>query len=227
MGARDPDSPGPQAPRRKREVRRDASCEVRGGDLVRRGVVALCPDEIRFHTGRTGRAGKDFYIHIRFDDITAMVADGPLGTLTVTARDQEAVTFHLGRLAVKWKQIIDDRPDLLRDLGVNARSRVALVAVDDDALVQALEARVPSFADGDGLDVLFVGAEHPADLARLGRLASRVRPGGVVWLVYAARGRAVTATAIVEAAVAAGLVSGTTVELSPGRLALRLLRLAR
>jgi hypothetical protein len=201
--------------------------------VVRRGMAALCPDELRFHTGRTGREGEDFFLHLRFEHITSLVADGPAGTLTVATPDQEAIIFHLGRLAVPWKQIIDERPDLLRDLGVTARARVALVADDDDALVQALAARTPGDADsaseaGDGLDVLFAGVQHRADLARLGAMAARVRPGsGVVWVVYPAGSRAVTEAAIVAAGRALGLASGITVELSPGRLALRLMRLPR
>jgi hypothetical protein len=195
----------------------------------RAGVAALCADELRFHTGRTGREGQDFFVHIRFDEIVSLVADGAAGTLTVATDDQGAVIFHLGRLATAWKQIIEDRPDLLRDLGVTARSRVALVGVDDDALCQALAARVPGFADGAAdagrLDVLFLGAEHRADLARLAAAAGRVRRGGVIWVVYPVTSRAVTGAEIVAAGGAAGLLAGDEVALSPERVAQKLMRL--
>ena len=143
--------------------------------------------------------------------------------------DQEPIVFHLGRLAVGWKQIIDERPDLLRDLGVGARSRVALVAVDDDALLEALAARGPDLAaeTGDGLDVLFAGVHHRTDLARLDALAARVKPGGVMWVVYPAGSRGLTETAIADAARAAGLAAGVTVEVSARSVAVRMVRLAR
>jgi hypothetical protein len=229
VGARNPDSPGPPAPPRKRAIPRDTSCKVRIGRVVRRGVAALTPDELRFHTGRTGRHGEDFFLHLRFEHITSLVADGPAGTLTVATAEQEPIVFHLGRLAVAWKQIIEDRPDLLRELGVGARSRVALVAVDDDALLEALAARGPGLAaeTGDGLDVLFAGVHHRADLARLDALAARVKPGGVMWVVYPTGSRGLTETAIVDAARAAGLAAGVTVEVSPRTVAMRMVRLAR
>jgi hypothetical protein len=232
MGTRSPDAPDAAAPRRgKKAVRRDVRCKAQIGRgaarVVRSGVAALCPDELRFHTGRTGRQGEDLFVHIRFEHIARLVADGPAGTLLVVTAEGDEVIFHLGRLAVPWKQIIEERPDLLRELGVDARSRVAVVAVDDELLLSELSARVPGFADsaGDGLDVLFAGAEHRADLARLPALAARVRRGGVVWVVYPQGSRTIEEDEIVAAGRAAGLVDGGTVELSPGRQAMKLAKL--
>ncbi len=196
---------------------------------MRRGTATLADEELRFHTGRTGREGEDFFLHLRFDELTSIVVDGPKGTLTVSTPEHRDIVFHLGRTAVAWKELIDERPDLLRDLGVTPGARVGLEAIVDDELEAALRARVGELAPGDdedgGLDVLFAGVEHRADLTRLAQLVARVRPGtGVVWLVYPERSRTLAEDDLVAAARAAGLVAGRSLELSPGRIALRLTR---
>jgi hypothetical protein len=234
MGTRSPDSPDPAAPARgKKPVRRQVSCKVQVGRgparAVRGGVAALTPEELRFHTGRTGRHGRDFFIHIRFEQITSLVADGPAGTLTVATAEGDEVVFFLGRLAVAWKEVIEERPDLLRDLGVSERSRVAVVAVDDDELLQLLEARVRGFGetadDAGDLDALLTGVEHRADLARLGALAARVRAGaGALWVIFRDGVRGVDEEEVAAAGRAAGLVPGKTVVLARDRVALRLAR---
>jgi hypothetical protein len=233
MGVRNPDGPGPTAARRgKKAVRLDANCKVKIGKVVRSGVAVLTPEELRFNTGRTGREGEDFFVHVRFEHVTSVSADPRTGTLTVATADSGPVTFDLGGLAVPWKAIFVERPDILRELGVTAKSRVALVSVDDEALVAALKRRVRDFsAEGgdagvDDLDYLFVGVEHRADLARLPALATRVRrPGGVIWLVHPAKGRNLAESDLTGGARAAGLVDGPVVEISPGMLARKLTRL--
>lgn len=231
MGVRNPDGPGPSAARRgKKPVRLDASCKVQIGKVVRSGVAVLTPEELRFNTGRTGREGEDFFVHFRLEQITSLSADGHAGTLTVASADEGPVVFRLGRLAVEWKRIIDERPDLLRDLGVSPKSRVGIVSVDDETLESALKGRIRDlFGDGsdaDGLDFLFAGAEHRADLGRLAALAARVRrPGGVIWLVHPAKSRNLPEPEIQSAARAAGLVDGPDVEISTTTLARKLTRL--
>jgi hypothetical protein len=225
VGTRNPDSPDPSAPRRRKAPPLSTGCKARvGRGPLRRGTATLAPEELRFHTGRTGREGEDFSVHVRHEDITTIEADGPAGILTVSTREQGTLVFYLGRLAVAWKEILDERPDLLRELEVTPGTRVVLVGVQDDRLEALLGAR-PEVPEPEIVDVLFAGAEHPADLARLATLAARVRRGGgLIWVVYPEGSRAITAVEIEASARALGLVSGVTVELSPGRLALRLSR---
>jgi hypothetical protein len=187
-------------------------------------MAVLGPEELHFHTGRTGREGEDFVLHLRYDDITALRADGPAGTLTVATGDEGEVVLQLGRLAVAWKAWIDERPSVLRDLGLTPKSRVAWVGVDDDVMEQALGGLEQTDL-GDGLDAMFAGAEHRADLARLEALAQRVRPdGGVLWVVVPAESRVIAEAELAAAARALGLALGRTVELPPGRRAFRLTR---
>ena len=44
---------------------------------LRNGTAALGPDELRFHTGRTGKQGKDFFLHIAYEDIQELELDAP------------------------------------------------------------------------------------------------------------------------------------------------------
>ena len=224
MGSRSPDTPEPPRPRGKKAPVYSARCKarLRGGQL-RRGTAVLGPGELRFHTGRTGREGEDFVLHLRFDDITALEVDGPAGILKVTTGEEGEVVFHLARLAVPWKERIEARPDLRRDLGLGARARIAWVGIDDDVMLAALGPGSTS-DPGDGLDAIFAGVEHRADLARLATLAQRVRSGGLIWAVYPPESRSIAEADIFAAARAAGLVDGRAVELAPERLALRLTR---
>lgn len=220
MGSRNPDTPQPPRPRGKKAAPLSTGTKARiGRGPLRRGTATLAPEELRFHTGRTGREGEDFSVHVRYEDILAFEADGPKGTLTVSTAEHGELVFHLGRVAVAWAEKLGERPDLLRDLGVSKVASVAVVGVQDERLDEALRGRVVEDAV---VDVLFAGVEHRADLARLTALAERLKPGGVLWVVYPEGSRAVSEADITAAGRAAGLVDGATVEVSPGRSALRL-----
>jgi hypothetical protein len=221
VGSRNPDPPQPSRTR-ARKAPLSTGCRARlGRGALRRGTAALGPDGLHFHTGRTGREGEDFALHVPYEEITAVEADGPAGTLTVSTREQGELELHLGRMAVAWEELLAERrPDVLRDLGVGERSRVALVAVQDERLEEALGARIV-LDDAAEVDALLVGAEHRADLARLAALARRVRPGGALWVVLAARGRGVSAEDVAAAARAAGLVAGGAVAIGDERIAVR------
>ena len=234
MGVRSPDTPKDTVkPRGKKAAPRELSCRVESGRgatrISRKGLAALGGEELRFHTGRTGRNGKDFFLHVRYDDISAIVVDAHSGTMTVTASEHpDAITYHLGKHAGDWKKLIEERPTTVDELGVKPGSRLALVGIDDDELLALLNERVRAIAGDtdEDLHMLFVGVEHRADLAQLGGLARRVRrPNGVVWAVYSTKARTLTEPEIAAAGRAAGLVDGGIVDLSRTRKALRLTRI--
>jgi hypothetical protein len=222
VGARSPDSPDGAASRRgKKAPPRSLSCKVRVGRVLRRGTATLTDEELRFHTGRTGREGEDFFLHLRLDELGEVEVDGPRGTLAVETSEHGKAIFQLGRAAEPWAAIIAARPDLARDLDIGKRARVAMVAVDDEALGAALAGRLLD-DDAGALDVLLAGAAHPADLARLGALAARLRAGGVLWLIHDEDARGLGEEHIAAAARAAGLVAGKAIVLGRGRVARRL-----
>jgi hypothetical protein len=220
VGARSPDSPDDTASRRgKKAPPRSLSCKVRVGRVLRRGTATLTDEELRFHTGRTGREGEDFALHLRLDEVGRVEVDAHKGTLAVDSAAHGKLVFMLGRAVTSWQRLIAERPSLVRDLGIGVRSRVAMIAVDDEELEQALGARLVN--DGE-VDVLLAGASHPADLARLATLACRLRPGGVLWLVHPEEARGLGEADIAAAARAAGLVAGKAIVLGRGRVARRL-----
>lgn len=203
--------------------------------VTRQGLAVLGPEELRFHTGRTGRSGKDFFLHIRYDAITSLAVNASLGLLVVATPEHDDATFHLGRLAAAWKKIIEERPRRLDELGVKPKSKIAVIAVDDDELYAELAARVsgfdPAAADAaitsgkHDLDVLIVGAEHKADLPRVVGLASHVKkPGGVIWVVHPTESRALPTHEIAAAARAVRLVDAGTITFSATHTAIKLSR---
>jgi hypothetical protein len=218
VGARNPDGPKKSDKPAKRR-RRDASIHVRIAGEERRGQAALGDDELHFHTGRTGRTGKDFSLRVRYDEIKTLVADEAKGTLTVTTEETEVVLL-LGRLAGDWKEQIENRPTIARLFGLTKRSRVAFSGVDDEELATILPA---ASADGE-LDAAFIGAGHRADLARVGELAPRLKTGGTLWVVVAPGGA--VRKDLPTVARAAGLAEGATIELATGNEAVGFVKLA-
>lgn len=228
MGSRSPDGPKQSEKRGKRSAPWQMTCKVTLGRgrsrVVRSGMAALGDQELRFNTGRTGRQGPDFFVHIPFADIQSLVVDEPAGTLTVTTEENGPVVFALGRAAPEWKERIEAQPTRLDGLGITPASRVALVGFVDDELEAELAGRLQNEGTGE-LDLVLVGTEHPADLPRLAALAGRVRSrGGVVWAVFPAASRGISERAIAAAGAAAGLAPGDSIELSRTHRALRLTR---
>jgi hypothetical protein len=232
MGTRSPDKP--EIKRKvKRATPREANVRLQIGAStknVRDGVAVLAPDELRFNTGRTGRQGRDFFLHIPYDDIRDLEVDAHHGTMSLSTSEHELLIFHLGKYAPDWKKMIEERPSRLDDLGIKHGMKVALIAVVDEVLEAELETRLPGFAAnaaGDGvLDVLFLGIEHRRDLPSIAAQAPRVRVGGLMWVVYPMESRTVPSDSDVAAAGrAAGLASAGREALSRTHWALKLTRI--
>jgi hypothetical protein len=224
MGTRSPDGPKQATSRPKKQAPREAGCRASlGGAPPVTGTATLARDELRFHTGRTGRRGKDFFVHVRFDDIRALEVDAREGALHITPADGEEVVLFFSQQswAAEWKRMIEQRPRLLDGLDVPPRGRVAVVGVDDEALVAELVARCGGLAEGDGLDALFFGVAHRADLRALPQHSARLREGGVLWAVKPES--APIHTHDIEAAAAAcGLVAGAELAMTRDLAVIRL-----
>jgi hypothetical protein len=221
MGVRSPDGPKQSERRHKKAAPEDAACRLEHAGELRRGVAVLGPDELRFHTGRTGREGADFHLHLPYDQIRSAELDAHGEALVLETSEDGRVVLHIGRHAAAWKQRLGQRPSRLGELGLAKGARVALVGLDDPEL----ERELGGSAEGDGLDAILCGVAHPADLRRLGELARRVRPGGTVWAVMPAEGRSLPKPDEVAAAArAAGLTATSTVKLSRTQRAVKLAR---
>jgi hypothetical protein len=114
---------------------------------------------------------------------------------------------------------------LLDKLGIRPGMRVALIDIDDPEIRGQIAARTSDVTEGwpePETDVVLFGAETPAALAPLGKLASHIRPNGAIWVV-SRKGKTATLhyAELLDAATAAGLVDNKVASFSPTHTALR------
>jgi len=234
MGSRTPSTPKPgtQTIRSPKTAPRDLNVRVEIGTgkarAIRTGRATLTDDTFRFRTGRTGDEGADFFVHLRYDEIASVVVDPSAASLTITA-DDTVYKVHVGKHAPAWKEYMRPPAGRLAALGITAKTRLLLLPLPDEELTDELEAAVPGASAVDDsvgdLEVIFAGAEHRADLARLGALAARLkRPGGMLWVVFPATSRTVGEDDIGKAGAALGLVRAGGMNLSRAYRAVRLLK---
>ena len=149
-----------------------------GKDAQVRAVLAEGPDEGRLQyeaprllfRGRVrraydGEALKD--VRAEADDL--VLADGS--------------RFTLGEKAAAWANAILYPKGRLDKLGVKAGQRVAVLNLPDAAFAAELAGRIGAPAEGEDLDILFLGADSPAELAAIGDLIPRLAQGGAIWVV--------------------------------------------
>jgi hypothetical protein len=134
--------------------------------------------------------------------------------------------FTLGeKRAQSWTQAILNPKGRLDKLGVKAGQRVAIVNLDDPDFAAELVARTPPLDAGSDLDILFYGADSPAELGRLPALLPRLAERGALWIVsFKGKLLMVKDTEVMAAAKAAGLVDSKVCAFSDTRTALRFTR---
>jgi hypothetical protein len=185
----------------------DAACTLTLDGKTFRGTAMLEQDEIRF------RGDARLMIPLKgIQDIQARD-----GQLSVTFGGRRAV-FDLGDSAARWAARITSPPTRLQKLGLKRGMRVAVIAVDDERLVEECQGCGATIANGSraaALDMIFFGARTPADLARLTALVPRIKPSGVIWLIRAkGRGATIRESESMEAGKRAGLVDVKVVSFS-------------
>ena len=135
--------------------------------------------------------------------------------------------FTLGeKQAQSWADAILNPKSRLDKLGVKPGLRVAILNVADDALAGELTARgAPPINALTGLDILFYGADSPAELARIPELIPALAETGALWIA-SRKGKAATLKdlEVMAAAKAHGLVDNKVVAFSETLTALRFTR---
>ena len=120
---------------------------------------------------------------------------------------------------------VSTRP-LLDKLGVRAGARVAIVDLDDPSFIKLLRERTTDIVFGRPkslCDLVFMGAQEPADLERLEDLKTWIEPNGAIWVIRPKGGRsALLDTDVIEAGLAAGLVDNKIASFSQTHGAMRL-----
>ena len=91
-----------------------------------------------------------------------------------------------------WAQAIANPKSRLDKLGVKPGQRIGVLNVADDALAPELAARdAAPVSDPHELDILFYGADTPAELDRIPALIPALAAGGALWIV-SRKGKAAT-----------------------------------
>jgi hypothetical protein len=135
--------------------------------------------------------------------------------------------FALGeKPAASWADAIAHPKSRLDKLGVKPGMRIAILNVADDALAGELAARgaapVDDLAD---LDILFYGADSPAELDRIPELIPALADRGALWIVSRkGKAAALKDVEVMAAAKAHGLVDNKVVGFSETLTALRFTR---
>ena len=135
--------------------------------------------------------------------------------------------FALGeKPAASWAEAIANPKGRLDKLGVKPGMRVGVLNLADDALAGELAARgAPAVGDLANLDILFYGADSPAELDRIPELVTALAEKGALWIA-SRKGKAATLkdVEVMAAAKAHGLVDNKVVGFSDTLTALRFTR---
>jgi hypothetical protein len=121
--------------------------------------------------------------------------------------------------------LLNTRP-LLDKLGVKPGAKVAVVHLEDAGFVALLRQRTSDILKGkpsSPCDLLFFGADAPADLERLKDLKSCIEPNGAIWVIRPKGGRsALRDVDVIQAGLDAGLVDNKIASFSETHGAMRL-----
>jgi hypothetical protein len=127
-------------------------------------------------------------------------------------------SFDLGPFAPKWADKILHPPSRLQKIGVKPAWRVSAINIDSDDFLHELTAAVADVVVGRAAkasDAIFFGATREADLAKLERLKSSLKPDGALWIVRPKGRPEISEAAVMRAGKAAGLVDVKVVSFSP------------
>jgi hypothetical protein len=133
--------------------------------------------------------------------------------------------FRLPTAAQSWVDAILKPKGRLEKLGVTPGLRVDVVNLDDVGFAAELGAVAPPIGGGEGLDLMFYGADSATELAAIGALVPRLAPRGALWVV-SMKGKAarVKDTDVMAAAGPLGLVDTKVCAFSATRTALKFVR---
>jgi len=113
---------------------------------------------------------------------------------------------------------------LLDKLGVKEGQRVCVLGVEDDAFLKDLSALIPDFArdaKNSSADLIFLGAQDLAALARVKSLAGAIQKNGAIWVVYPKGQKHIREADVMAAGKAAGLTDNKVCRFSETHTALR------
>ena len=154
------------------------------------------------------------------DDLKGLTVEG--GDLVLAG----AARFTLGEpFAERWAKAILEPRSRLDKLGVKAGQRVAVIDLDDEDFLNELSTRTLPVSDGDPVDLLFLAADSPEALGRIGAILPRLADRGALWIVsFKGPLLKVRDVDVMAAAKGFGLVDSKVVGFSDTRTALKFTR---
>lgn len=138
------------------------------------------------------------------------------GALYITHAGGIAV-FGLGDAAAKWAERIKSPRSLADTLGVKSGMQVAVLGVEDEAILADLEARGAVLVHGKvpaGTPLVLLRVARPAALSKLASLAKSIARDGAIWIVHPRGDASVADTVIFAAGADAGLTATKVVRFS-------------
>jgi hypothetical protein len=177
----------------------EANCTVRFKSKIASGKARLETEALHFR-------GDDLRLDVPFRQMTTVAARG--GALTVTFPGGRA-SFDLGAAAAKWLEKIQHPPSRLAKLGAKPDWRASAIGVEDQAFLKELGAAIASLSIGRAVknsDAIFFGAATTAELGRLAKLMSSLKPNGALWVIRPKGRPEISESSVMAAGKAAGLV---------------------
>jgi hypothetical protein len=114
---------------------------------------------------------------------------------------------------------------LLDKLGVKPGSKIAVVNVENPGFIKLLRERTTDIVVGkprSKCDLVFMGADAPADLRKLNVVKRWIEPNGAIWVIRPKGGRgSLSDTDVIAGGLAAGLVDNKIASFSETHGAMR------
>jgi hypothetical protein len=191
-------------------------CKLRSGGKEATGKALLETNEIIFRG--------DIRLKIPFVSLESVIARD--GELHLQWPEGSAV-LEVGDYAEKWAHKILHPKSRTEKLGIKRGLVISLLGIADDNFAKELRASAASFSDTKvlkGSDIIFLGAEKVANLARAGKLLTSLASAGGLWIVYPKGKQEITELQVLNAGRRAGLVDVKVVSFSATHTALKFVR---
>jgi hypothetical protein len=161
----------------------EARCRLDHEGASHEGKALLETDELLFRGDGRGTA-RGYRLAIPFASIRSV--QGEDGALHVEFSEGSA-TFRVGDQAERWAERIRSPKPLIDKLDVKAGQTISIVGVRDSAFLDAVRARAARVVMGrfaSDSNLVFLGAENVAALARLEKAAAAITRDGAIWVVH-------------------------------------------
>ena len=185
----------------------EALCKTTYNGKTTTGKARLETDVLQFR-------GADFKLSIPFKEMRHVSMRGELLAITFS---NGTASFRLGAAAAKWADKILNPPSRLDKLGVKPDWRASAVGLEDQSFLEELQGNVAFLSIGrivKASDAIFFGATKAAQLGRLEKLKSALKPNGAIWVVRPKGRPEISEQAVMAAGKAAGLVDVKVVSFS-------------